>query len=108
VVLPADSVSTEAFLVLAGSLSVSVSGGSEVRLELVGPGQLLVLQETLAESASPVQVQAYDDADVLAIPASSLHEVRAHNRVIARDVSALAEARRLALQRLNRSLRAVA
>jgi small-conductance mechanosensitive channel/CRP-like cAMP-binding protein len=108
VVLPADSVSTEAFLVLAGSLSFSVSAGSEVRLELVGPGQLLVLQETLAESASPVQVQAHDDADVLAIPASSLHEVMAHNRVVARDISALAEARRLALQRLNRSLRAVA
>ena len=109
VALLAGAASTEAFLVLAGSLSVSVLGReSEVRLELVGPGQLLVLEETLTGAASPVQALAYDEADVLAIPAGSLNDVMERNRVVARDVSALAEARRLALQRLNHSLRAVA
>jgi hypothetical protein len=55
-----------------------------------------------------VQALAHDEADVLAIPAGSLNDVMERNPVIARDVSALAEARRLALQRLNHSLRAVA
>ena len=88
---------TQAFFVLAGSLAVSVSnGGSEMRLELVGPAQLLVLHETLAGGASPVQVVAQENADVLAIPAECLHAVMERNRVIARDVAALAEARRLA------------
>ena len=109
VVLLAGAASTEAFFVLAGSLSVSVLGPeSEVRLELVGPGQLLVLQETLTGGVSPVQALANDDADVLAISARSLHDVMERNRVIARDVAALAEARRLAIQPLARSLRAVA
>ena len=109
VVLPAGVASAEAFLVLSGSLSVSVLGReSEVRLELVGPGQLLVLQETLTGGASPVQVLAHDEADVLAIPAAALQDVMERNRAIARDVGALTEARRLAIQPLDRSLRAVA
>ena len=99
----------QAFLVLAGSLAVSVpNGGGEVRLELVGPGQLLVLHETLAGGAGPVQVVAQENADVLAIPAGCLHAVMECNRVIARDVAALAEARRLAIQPLLRGLRVVA
>ena len=109
VVLLAGSVSAEAFLVLTGSLSVSVLGReSEVRLELVGPGQLLVVQEMLTGGASPVQVLACDEVDLLAIPAATLQDVMERNRAIARDVGALAEARRLAIQPLARGLRAVA
>lgn len=109
VLLAAGATVREAFLVLAGSLAVSVlNGESEVRLELVGSGQLLVLHETLASGASPVRVLAQEDTDVLAIPAASLHDVMARNRVIARDVGALAEARRLAIHPVDRSLRSVA
>ena len=108
IVTLAGAPATQAFFVLAGSLAVSVpNSGGEMRLELVEPGQLLVLHETLAGGTSPVQVVAQENADVLAIPAKCLHAVMERNRVIARDVAALAEARRLAIQPLNRRLRAV-
>jgi hypothetical protein len=55
-----------------------------------------------------VRVAADSDADVLAIPAAALLNIMERNRVIARDVGALAEARRLAIQPLARGLRAVA
>ena len=55
-----------------------------------------------------MQVVTHENADVLAIPAECLHTVMERNQVIARDVTALAEARRLAIQPLNRGLRAVA
>ncbi len=109
VLLVAGAPATEAFLVLTGILAVSVPNPEgEIRLESVGPGQLLVMHETLAGGASPVRILAERDTDVLAIPAESLHDVMERNRVIARDVSALVEARRLAIQPLSRSLRAVA
>ena len=109
VLLAAGAAATEAFLVLAGSLSVSVPNGEgDIKLELVGAGQLLVLHETLAGGASPVRVVAQENTDVLAIPAEALHDAMARSRVIARDVGALAEARRLAIQPLSRGLRAVA
>ena len=48
------------------------------------------------------------DADVLAISAAALLDAMDRNQHIARDVSALAEARRLAIKPLSRGLRAVA
>ncbi len=98
-----------AFLVLAGVLGVSVSnGGGEIRLESVGPRQLFVVREALAGGLSPVRVLADHDADVLAIPVAALLDVMGSNRLIARDVNALAEARRLAIRPLSRGPRAVA
>jgi small-conductance mechanosensitive channel/CRP-like cAMP-binding protein len=109
ILLAAGTPVAEAVLVIAGTLGVSIaSGESDVRIELVDAGQLLVLHETLSGGVSPVRVAADTDADVLAIPAASLRDIMEHNRVIARDVSALAEARRLAIQPLARNLRAVA
>ena len=98
------------FLVLSGALAVSAPGaGGAVRIELVKPGQFLVVQETLLNAAaSPVQVVADQDSDVLVIPEAALHQVMERSRVIARDVAALAEARRLAIQTLTRGIRAVA
>ena len=98
-----------AYLVLAGGLAVSMpNGDAEVRLEVVGPGQLFVLHETLAGSLSPVQIVAEQDTDLLAIPAAALNDVMERNRVIERDVRALTDARRLAIQPLARGLRVVA
>jgi small-conductance mechanosensitive channel/CRP-like cAMP-binding protein len=109
ILLAAGAPAGEAVLVLTGILAVAVPGGeSEIRIELVDPGQLLVLHETLTGGTSPVRVAADTDADVLAIPAAALLNIMERNRVIARDVGALAEARRLAIQPLARGLRAVA
>jgi small-conductance mechanosensitive channel len=109
VLLAAGAPVSEAVLVLTGTLAVSVAAGAgDIRIELVDTGQLLVLQETLSGGSSPVRVAADSDADVLAIPAAALRDVMEHSRVIARDVGALAEARRLAIQPLTRGLRAVA
>ena len=109
VLLQAGAASRDVLLVLAGKLAVTLcSGHNELRLELVEAGQLLVLHETLAGGASPVQVVAHDSADVLAIPAASLYAMMDRNPAIARDVGALAEARRLAIQPLSRGLHALA
>lgn len=106
VLLLAGAPMRDAFLVLSGALAVALpKGDTEVRLDLVGPGQLLVLHETLAAGASPIRVTADQDSDVLAIPATSLIEAIETDAVVARDVHALAEARRLAVQTLKRPIR---
>jgi hypothetical protein len=66
------------------------------------------LQETLIGAASPVRVAAEQATDVLAIPIKSLIDVMEANRVIARDIAALAEARRRAILTLNKGLRSAA
>ena len=100
---------TEAFLVAAGKLAVMVpTKNGECRLELVGSGQLLVLQEMLAGGSSPVRVVADEDTDVLAIRAQALVDAMESSRVVARDISAVAEARHQAILPLDRGLRIVA
>ena len=100
---------TEAFLVVAGKLAVMVpTKNAEFRLELVGSGQLLVLQEMLAGGSSPVRVVADEDTDVLAIRAQALVDAMEGSRVVARDISAVAEARHQAILPLDRGLRIVA
>lgn len=99
----------DAMLVLAGMANlVAQDGGGETRLEQLGPGQLLVLQQTLIGRPSPVHAVAETDSEVLAIPAALLLQVMEEDRVIARDVRALAEARRLAILSASRGLRAAA
>ena len=94
---------------MAGQLAVTLpTGKGEIRLELVPPGQLMVLQEMLACGSSPVRVVADLDTDVLAIPAQALVDAMDCSRVVARDISAVTEARRQAILPLNRGLRVVA
>ena len=109
VLMLAGKPTTEVVFVVAGSLVVSVpAGASETRLELVQAGQLLVYQEQLAGGISPVNVVAHEDTDVLTIPTAALHAVMDGNQVIARDVGALAAARRLGIQPMTRSVQAAA
>ena len=68
---------------------------------------LAVLQEMLAGGSSPVRVVADQDADVLAIPAQALLDAMDRSRAVARDINAVAEARRQAILPLNRGLRVV-
>jgi small-conductance mechanosensitive channel len=96
--LAASTPAIDAFFVVAGQLAVMVpTGEGEIRLELVTGGQLMVLQEMLAESSSPVRVVADQDSDVLAIPAQALRDAMDRSRLVARDISAVAEARRQAI-----------
>jgi len=74
----------------------------------VASGQLLVLQEMLAGGSSPVRVVADQDTDLLAIPAQALVDVMEHSEVVARDIGAVAEARRQAILPLKLGLRVVA
>ena len=91
---------------VAGQLAVMVPRDQdEIRLELVGPGQLMVFQQMLAGGSSPVRVLADQDTDVLAIPADPLIDAMDRSRVVARDICAVAEARRQASLPLNRGLR---
>ena len=107
--LTAGAPAPDAFLVVAGQLAVTVpTGKAEIRLELVPPGQLMVLQEMLAGGSSPVRVVADLDTDVLAIPAQALVDAMDRSRGVARDISAVTEARRQAILPLNRGLRVVA
>ena len=83
------------------------TGEGDIRLELVAAGQLMVLQEMLAGAPSPVRVMADQDADVLTIPAQALLDAMDRSRAVARDISAVAEARRQAILPLIRGLRVV-
>jgi len=67
----------------------------------------MVLQEMLAGGSSPVRVVADLDTDVLAIPAQALVDAMDRSRGVARDISAVTEARRQAILPLNRGLRVV-
>jgi small-conductance mechanosensitive channel len=107
--LAAGAPAIDAFFVVAGQLVVQVpTGDDDIRLEVVAAGQLVVLHEMLVGGSSPVRVVADQDADVLAIPAQALLYAMDRSRVVARDISAVAEARRQALLPLNRGLRIVA
>ena len=106
--LTAGAPAPDAFFVVAGQLAVMVpTGKGDIRLELVPAGQFMVLREMLAAAPSPVQVMADQDADVLAIPAQALLDAMDRSRAVARDISAVAEARRQAILPLNRGLRVV-
>jgi small-conductance mechanosensitive channel/CRP-like cAMP-binding protein len=107
--LTAGASGTDAFLVVAGQLAVTVPAEEgDIRLELVTPGELMVLQEMLNGGFSPVRVIADLDTDVLAIPSQALVDAMDRSRVMARDVSAVTEARRQAILPLHRRLRVVA
>ncbi len=109
VLLPAGAPATEAFLIVAGRLAVTVATGEgEIQLELVPPGELMVMQEMLAGASSPVGVVADLDTNVLAIPAPALIDAMDRNWVMERDISAVIEARRQAIPPLSRGLRIVA
>jgi small-conductance mechanosensitive channel len=109
VLLSAGASAPDVFLVVAGQLAVTVPiAAGEIRLELVPPWELMVLQEMLAGGTSPVQVVADLDSDVLAIPAQALVDALDHHPLVARDISAVTEARRQAISPRNRELRVVA
>jgi small-conductance mechanosensitive channel len=107
--LTAGAPAPDAFFIVAGQLAVMVpTGEGEIRLELVAAGQLMVLQEMLAGAPSPVRVMAHQDVDVLAIPAQALLDAMDRSGAVARDIRAVAEARRQAILPLSRGLRVVA
>ena len=109
VLLSAGVSAPDVFLVVAGQLAVNVpTGAGEIRLELVPPWELMVLQEMLAGGHSPVQLVADLDSDVLAIPAQVLVDAMDHHPLVARDISAVTEARRQAISPRSRELRVVA
>jgi CRP-like cAMP-binding protein len=106
VVLMQGEPATHVLLVLSGTLATFVLKGREdVRLELVGEGQLLAMQEMLVQGVSPVRIVAEEDADILAIPSAALVAAFADAGVLARDIGALTEARRQAILALRRGFR---
>lgn len=107
--LSAGTPTIDAFFVVAGQLAVMVPANEgEIRLELVVAGQLMVLKEMLTGGSSPVRVVADQNADVLAIPGQALVDATDRSWVVARDISAVAEARRQAILPLLHGLRVVA
>ncbi len=86
----------DVLIVAAGSLAVVLPDG-EVRVERVEAGQMLALPETIAGAASPVRVIAETNADVVAIPRAAFLAAMKDNAAFARDVRAIAEARRKAV-----------
>jgi small-conductance mechanosensitive channel len=109
VLLTESAVAADALLVAAGTLAVFI-GKSEgrLRLETVGTGQLLVLQEMLTGVLCPVRVIAETDADVLAVPCAVLADASRHSTWLTRDIGALTEARRQAIVALQRGARRIA
>jgi small-conductance mechanosensitive channel len=106
VILGQGDPATDVLLVISGALAAYVTKGQDdVRLELVGQGQLLAMQEMLVQGASPARIVAEADADVLAIPSQALVAAFETARVLARDIGALTEARRQAILALRRGIR---
>nr|WP_294523022.1 mechanosensitive ion channel domain-containing protein [uncultured Rhodopila sp.] len=97
----------EAFLVLSGVLAMTLfNGEGETPIEHIGSAQLLVLAETLTGGLSPVRVTIDQDADMIVIPARTLQDVIERHPIVARDIRALADARRRAIQPLRQALSA--
>jgi CRP-like cAMP-binding protein len=108
VLLEQGAVATDVLLVATGLLGTWVSkNDEEIRLELAGAGQLLVFHETLASSPSAARIVAEKDTDVLAIPVSAMLAALDKAPMLARDMSALAEARRQAIIAAQRGIRRV-
>ena len=102
-------VTSEALVVVTGSIAMStVNGDIENPIERVGENQLLVLNEMLNISPSRVQLSTDATTDVLAIPADVLIEEMARSARISRDINALMESRRQAIQPSRRRLRSAA
>ena len=91
----AGSVADTAIVVLSGAVRAGVPDGR--RLERVEPGQVFVLHEMLRGAASPVTLTADADTEVLAIPAPVLARALEDHPAVARDLTALLQARRQAL-----------
>ena len=106
VLLAQGAAADDVLLVVGGTLGTYVGSGEDsVRLELVGAGQLLALQEMMVQGASPVRIVAEKDADVLAIPSAVLTASFGKAPLLARDIRALTEARRQAIIALQRGIR---
>jgi small-conductance mechanosensitive channel len=109
VLLAEGSVPGYAFIVAAGSLAVLVRRGDDFsRLETLEAGNLLLMQETINGTASPLRVVADSNADVVAIPRAALLAAMHEHPEFARDIGALAETRRQAVAALQRGVRRVA
>jgi len=109
VLLTQGAAASDVLLVAAGALGTwVVKNNEEIRLELVGVGQLLVLPEMLASGPSPVRIVAEKDTDVLAIPASAMIEALDTAPLLTRDIGALAEARHQAIIATQRGIRKAA
>ena len=105
VLLAEGSAPAEALVVIGGTLAVLLPGtDGATRLETLGPGQLLVLQETINGTTSAVRVVADSHADVVAIPRAALIAAIHEHPDLARDIGALAESRRQAMAALQRSI----
>ena len=91
----ARSAADTAIVVLSGALCADMPDGR--RLERVEPGQVFVLDEMLRGAASPVSLTADADTEVLAIPAPALARALGEHPGVARDLTALLQARRQAL-----------
>ncbi len=106
VLLAQGAPAKDLLLVVAGTLATFITLGREdVRLELVGTGQLLVFQEMLVRGPSPMQIVANTDADVLAIPSAAVVQAFELAGALSRDVGALTEARRRAIIALRGEIR---
>jgi small-conductance mechanosensitive channel len=106
VLLAQGAPAKEVLLVVSGTLATYVAMEQEdFRLELVGVGQLIAFQEMLVRGPSPMRIVANTDADVLAMPSTAMVEAFEIDKILARDVGALTEARRQALIALQRGLR---
>lgn len=109
VLLAQGAVTTEVLLVVTGLLGTWVAKDvEEIRLELVGAGQLLVFHEMLVSGPSPARIVAEKDTDVLAIPGSEMLAALDTAPMLARDIGALTEARRQAITAAQRGIRKVA
>jgi small-conductance mechanosensitive channel len=109
ILLAEGAVATDVLLVVAGLLGTWVAKDvDDIRLELVGAGQLLVFHEMLVGGPSSARIVAEKDTDVLAIPATAVLAALDTAPMLARDIGALTEARRQATTAARRGIRKAA
>jgi CRP-like cAMP-binding protein len=95
------------FVVLRGELAMSVrSAAKRVELGSLSPGQLFAIREAFRETASPVEVVASAETEILSVPAEAMQALLDHDPALATDLEALVETRVEALRSIDSALAA--
>jgi small-conductance mechanosensitive channel len=95
------------FVVLRGELAMFVrSAGRRVELGSLTSGQLFAIREAFRDTASPVEVVASEETEILSVPADVMQALLDHDPALATDLEALVETHVQALSSIGSALAA--
>jgi small-conductance mechanosensitive channel len=89
------------FVVLRGAIGMFArSGSSRIDLDCLAAGQIFAIREAFRGVASPVEVVASDETELLSVPAHAVQTLLDHDPALAADMEIMLETRTQALNNL--------